>query len=79
MLQVSNIALQKLKYIGMLLASDGRKNKEIDTQIDTQIATANAVLCELYQSVTKRQLSNTAKLSVLKLVFVPILTYDHES
>jgi len=28
---------------------------------------------------TKRQLSNTANLSVFKSVFVPILTYDPES
>jgi len=41
---------------------------------------ANAVLREFYQSlVTKRELSNTAKLSVFKSVFVPILTYDPES
>jgi len=29
--------------------------------------------------VTKRELSNTVKLSVFKSVFVPILTYGHES
>jgi len=29
--------------------------------------------------VTKRQLSHTARLSVFKSVFVPILTCDHES
>jgi len=29
--------------------------------------------------VTKRELSNTAKLSVFKSVFIPILTYGHES
>jgi len=28
---------------------------------------------------TKRELSNTAKLSAFKSVFVPILTYGHES
>jgi len=44
------------------------------------IAKANAVLHELYRSVvTKREVSSTAKLSVFKLVFVPILTYDPES
>ena len=38
----------------------------------------NAVLRELYRSVApKRQLSNTAKLSVFKSIFVPILTYGH--
>jgi len=28
---------------------------------------------------TKRELSNTVKLSVFKSIFVPILSYDHES
>ena len=32
-----------------------------------------------YSVVTKRELSKKAKLSVLKAVFVPILTYGHES
>ena len=41
----------------------------------TRIGKANAVLRELYRSVlTKRELWSTAKLSALKLVFVPILT-----
>jgi len=40
----------------------------------------NAVLRELYRSVaTKREFSYTAKLSVFKSVFVPVLTYGHES
>ena len=41
---------------------------------------ANAVLRELYHpAVTKWKLSNTAKLSSFKSIFVPILTYGHES
>jgi len=61
---------------GMLLTSDERRNKEIDTRIGK----VDAVLRELYRSVvTKRELSNTAKLPVFKSVFVPILTYGHES
>jgi len=41
---------------------------------------ANAVLRELHRSlVTKRKLSNIAKLSVFKSAFVPILTCDPES
>jgi len=49
-------------------------------EIDTRIGKTNAVLRELYRSVaTKRELSNTAKLSVFKLIFVPILTYGHKS
>ena len=59
-----------------LFASDGRWSWEIDTWIGK----ANAVLYELYRSVgTKRELSNTTKLSVFKSVFVPILTCGPES
>jgi len=37
-------------------------------------------LRELYRSVvTKRELSNTANLSVIESFFVPILTKGHES
>jgi len=40
----------------------------------------NAVLREFYRSVvTTWKLPNTAKLSVFKSVFVPILTCGHES
>jgi len=49
-------------------------------EIDTRIGKANAVLREIYRSVTtNRELSNTTKLSVFKSIFVPILTYGHES
>jgi len=48
--------------------------------IDTRIGKANAVLHELYRSVAlKHELSNAIKLSVFKSIFVPILTYGHES
>jgi len=60
----------------MVFASDGRWSNKIDTRIGE----ANAVLRELYHSVvTKRELSNTTKLSVFNSVFVPILTYGPES
>ena len=52
--------------------SDRNGIKEINIRIDK----ANTVLRELYRAVvTKRELSNTAKLSVIKPIFVPILTY----
>jgi len=48
-------------------------------QGDTRICKANAVLHQPYRSVvTKLKLSNTAKLSVFKSVFVPIIIYGHE-
>jgi len=68
--------MEKFKYLGVVFTSAGRRNKEISTRIGK----ANAVLRELYRSVvTKRELANTTKLSVFKSVFVPILTYVHES
>jgi len=78
-LQVSRNILQQVetfKYLRVVFTSDGSRNKGIDTRIDK----ANPVLPELYWSVvTKRELSKTAKLSVFKSVFVPILTCGHES
>jgi len=74
-LQVGSITLQKVEYLRVVLTSDGRWNKEIDTPIGK----ANIVLRELCHSmVTKRELSNIAKLLIFKLVFVSILTYGHE-
>jgi len=53
----------KFNYLRVLLTSDGRWNKEINTRIGK----ANAVQRELYRSVvTKLELSKTAKLSVFK-------------
>ena len=66
---------EKFKNLGVVFASDGRQNKETDAQISK----ANTVLRELYCSLpTKRELSSTAKLSVFKSAFVPMLNYDHE-
>jgi len=60
---------------GIYVTSDGRWSE----QIDTRIGKVNAVLRELYHPVvTKRELSNTAKLSVFKSVCVPILTYGND-
>ena len=61
---------------GNLFTRDGRWSEEIDIRIGK----ADAVLRELGRSLaTKRELSNTAKLSVFKSFFVPILSYGHES
>jgi len=61
---------------GIYVTSDGRWIEEVETRIGK----ANAVLGELHRSVvTKRELSNTAKLSVFRSVCVPIPTYGNES
>jgi len=79
MVQISGNTVKqvdKFKYLRVAITSDGRRYKELDTRIGK----SNTVLRELYRSVTtKRELSNTAKLSVFKSVFVPILTYGHDS
>ena len=62
------------KYIVVVFTSDGRWNKETDTRV----ARAKVVLRELYPSAFTKK-SVTAKLKFLKLAFVPILTYGHES
>jgi len=79
MLQVSGNALQqgeKVKYIGVVFTSDSRWIEEIDARIGHTKAVLRELCCSV---VTKRELSNTAKLSVIESFFVPILTYGHES
>jgi len=76
---VSGNTLQQVetsKHLRTVFTSDGSRN----TNIDTQIGKANANLREMCCSVvTKREISNTAKFSDLKSVFVPMLTCGHES
>ena len=69
MLQVSGNTLQqveKFKYLGVVFTSDGRRSEEIDTRVGKAIT----VLRELYHAVvTKRELSSTAKPSVVQISF----------
>ena len=56
--------------------SDGRQDEELDTRIGK----ASAVMRALHYSVVmKRELSKKAKLSIFKALFVPSLSYGHES
>ena len=51
-----------------------------DDELDTRIGKASAVMQALYYLfVMKREFSKKAKLSIFKTLFVPILTYGHES
>ena len=79
MLQVNGATLkqvEKFKHLGVAITSDRRQDEELDTRIGN----ANAVMRALHYSVfMKRELSKKAKLSIFKTVFVPILTYGHES
>ena len=78
-LQVNGATLkqvEKFKYLGVACTSDGRQDEELDTRIGK----ASAVMRALHYSVVmKRELSKNAKLSIFQAVFVPILTYGHES
>ena len=78
-LQVDGVSLkqvEKFKYLGVAFTSDGRQDEEIDNRIGK----ASAVMRALHYSVVmKRELSKKAKLSVFRSIFVPILTYGHES
>ena len=68
--------VEKFKYLGVAFTSDGRQGKELDTQIGK----ASAVMRALHYSfVMKRELSKKAQLSIIKAVFVPNLSYGHES
>ena len=68
--------VEKFKYLVVAFTSDGRQDEELDTQIGK----AGAVMRALhYFVVMKRELSKKAKLSIFGAVFVPILTYGHES
>ena len=78
MLKVSSNTLQQVQKFStwVVFTSEGRQSKEIDRRISK----TNTVLHVIYLSVvTKRELSIIAKLSAFKSVFVPILTYGHES
>ena len=78
-LQVNGATLkqvEKFKYLGVAFTSDERQDEELDIRISK----ASAVMRALHYSVVmKQELSKKAKLSIFKAVFVPILTYGHES
>jgi len=68
--------VEKFMYLGLVFMSDRKQNRKIDAWITI----TNSVLHKLYRIIVIRQkLSNTSMLSVFKLVYVPILTYGHES
>ena len=67
---------EKFKYLGVAFTSAVRQ----DEALVTRIGKASVVMRVWhYSGVMKRELSKKAKLSVFKTVFVPILTYSHDS
>ena len=68
--------VERFKYLGVSFTSNGRQDEEIDIRAGKASAVMRALQ---YSVVLKRELSKKAKLSVFKTIFVPILTYGHES
>ena len=61
---------------GVAFTSDGRQ----DEKLHVRSGKATAVMLALHNSVVQNpELSRKAKLSVFKSIFIPILTYGHES
>ena len=71
----SLLQVEEFKYLGVLFTSEGKMEREIDRRIGA----ASAVMRALRQSVVdKRELSQKAKLSIYRSIYVPTLTYGHE-
>ncbi|TWW62225.1 hypothetical protein D4764_04G0008720 [Takifugu flavidus] len=67
--------VDEFKYLGVLFTSEGR----MDQGVDRRIGAASAVIWTLHRSVVvKRELSQKAKLSIYRSIFVPTLTCGHE-
>ncbi|TWW74394.1 hypothetical protein D4764_14G0003970 [Takifugu flavidus] len=67
--------VEEFKYLGVLFTNGGRMEQEIDRRIGA----ASAVMWTLHRSVVvKRELSQKAKLSIYRSIFVPTLTYGYE-
>ncbi|TWW74379.1 hypothetical protein D4764_14G0003810 [Takifugu flavidus] len=69
------VKVEEFKYLGVLFTSEGRMEQDIDRRIGA----SSAVIRTLNRSVVvKRELSQKAKLSIYRSIFVPTLTYGHE-
>uniref|UniRef100_A0A3P9PV83 Reverse transcriptase domain-containing protein n=1 Tax=Poecilia reticulata TaxID=8081 RepID=A0A3P9PV83_POERE len=78
LLRVRGVVLpqvEEFKYLGILFTNEGRRELEIDRRIGA----ASTVKRALYRSVVvKRELSQKAKLSIYRSIYVPTLIYGHE-
>uniref|UniRef100_A0A3B3QGI4 Reverse transcriptase domain-containing protein n=1 Tax=Paramormyrops kingsleyae TaxID=1676925 RepID=A0A3B3QGI4_9TELE len=65
----------KFKYLGVFFTSEGR----MEWEIDRRIGAASAMMQALHRSVmVKKELSQKAKLSIYRSIYVSTLTYGHE-
>uniref|UniRef100_A0A8C6KZ86 Reverse transcriptase domain-containing protein n=1 Tax=Nothobranchius furzeri TaxID=105023 RepID=A0A8C6KZ86_NOTFU len=68
--------VEEFKYLWVLFTSEGKLDQY---EINRRIGAASAVMWALYQSVVvNRELSQKAKLSIYRSIYVPTLTYGHE-
>ena len=78
LLRVGNEFLPQVKefqYLGILFSSEGTREREMGQRIGA----AGAVLRSLCRTIVmKRELSQKAKLSIYRSIFIPTLTYGHE-
>jgi len=66
---------KEFKYLRVLFTSEGKMEREMDRWIGA----VSAVMRTLYLSVVvKRELSQKAKLSIYRSIYVPTLTYGHK-
>ena len=66
--------MEEFKYL-VLFTSEGRMEREIDGRIGA----ASAVMQALHRPVVvKKELSQKAKLTIYRSIYVPTLTYGHE-
>ncbi|XP_070404401.1 uncharacterized protein [Nothobranchius furzeri] len=67
--------VEEFKFLGVLFTSE----ENLEREIDRWIGAASAVMRALYQSVmVKRELSQKAKHSIYRSIYIPTLTYGHE-
>ena len=67
---------EKFKNVGVAFTSDEKQDEELDVRSSK----ARAIMLALHYSVVlKQELLRKAKFSVFESIFIPILTYGHES
>ena len=70
--------MEKVKYVEAAFTNQTKTVK--DEELEVRSRKARAVMRALHHLFAlKRELSRKAKLSVFKSIFVPSLTYDHDS
>ena len=67
--------VEEYKYLGVFFTSEGKMEQEIDGQIGAALAVMQTLK---WSVVVKRELSQKAKFSINRSIYVQTLTYGHE-